>query len=110
LPPLREALAISAELGAELLAGRVRAELLAAGARPRRTALIGPAALTPAERRVAALVMDGRSNPGVAAELSISLKTVETHLRNVYRKLGISHRAQLAGVLAPAEPAHQISG
>ena len=110
LPALRDALALASECGAQQLAEQARSELLAAGARPRRTAVAGPAALTTTEVRVAELVMDGRSNPGVASELSISLKTVETHLRHVYRKLGISHRAQLAGALAPPDAAREISG
>ena len=63
----------------------------------RRRPSAGWAALTPAELKVAALVAGGLSNPGVAEKLFISRYTVETHLKNIYAKLGIpSSRAELA--------------
>jgi DNA-binding CsgD family transcriptional regulator len=65
-----------------------RAELLAAGARPRRTALTGPDALTSAERQVAELAADGLSNRQIAQHLFITQATVETHLRHTFNKLG----------------------
>jgi DNA-binding CsgD family transcriptional regulator len=52
--------------------------------------------LTPAEREVAEEVCTGRSNPQVAERLGISRRTVEAHLRSVYRKLGVSSRLALA--------------
>jgi DNA-binding CsgD family transcriptional regulator len=52
--------------------------------------------LTPSERRVAELVADGLSNKEVAAQLFVSVYTVEEHLSNVYAKLGIRSRTQLA--------------
>jgi ATP/maltotriose-dependent transcriptional regulator MalT len=52
--------------------------------------------LTERERQVAALVVDRRTNPEIAAELFLSLKTVETHLRNIFRKLDVSSRVELA--------------
>jgi DNA-binding CsgD family transcriptional regulator len=58
--------------------------------------------LTPAERRVADLAAAGRSNAGIGGELSVDRKTVESHLAQVYRKLGISGRRELPGALAPA--------
>ena len=64
-------------------------------ARPRRTALTGPDALTSAERRVAALAGDGLSNRQIAQHLFISQGTVETHLRHAFQKLGITSRASL---------------
>jgi DNA-binding CsgD family transcriptional regulator len=74
--------------GAAPLARQARQELLAAGARPRRTALTGPDALTSAERRVAALAGDGLSNRQIAQHLFISQGTVETHLRHAFRNWG----------------------
>jgi DNA-binding NarL/FixJ family response regulator len=50
--------------------------------------------LTPREREVLALVAAGRTNQGIADELSISVKTVARHLSNIYGKLGLSSRSQ----------------
>ncbi|MDR9371628.1 LuxR C-terminal-related transcriptional regulator, partial [Conexibacter sp. JD483] len=105
--PLREALDLARRIGATRLADSAREELLASGARPRREALSGVEALTPSERRVAALAAEGMSNREIAETLWVTRKTVELHLGNVYAKLGI-RRAQLADALtgaeAPAEP------
>jgi DNA-binding NarL/FixJ family response regulator len=54
-------------------------------------------------------VAEGRTNPEVAAELFVSRKTVEHHLSQVYRKLGVRSRTELARVLAPALPEHPES-
>jgi DNA-binding NarL/FixJ family response regulator len=56
----------------------------------------GLAALTERELQVAGLVVDRKTNPEIAAELFLSLKTVETHLRNIFRKLSVSSRVELA--------------
>jgi ATP/maltotriose-dependent transcriptional regulator MalT len=56
----------------------------------------GVETLTERERQVADLVVDRRTNPQIAAELFLSLKTVETHLRNIFRKLNVSSRVELA--------------
>jgi DNA-binding NarL/FixJ family response regulator len=48
------------------------------------------------EREVAVLVAEGRSTAGIAADLVISIRTVEAHIANIYAKLGFSSRAQLA--------------
>lgn len=56
--------------------------------------------LTGQERRIAAAAAAGRSNRAIAADLVLSPKTVEFHLRNAYRKLGVRGRDQLADVLA----------
>lgn len=50
--------------------------------------------LTPAELRVAEAVARGRTNTTVSAELFISVKTVEFHLRSIYTKLGVRNRAE----------------
>ena len=84
------------------LAEDVRTELYATGARPRTTALSGAGALTASERRVAALAAEGSSNRDIAQTLFVTPKTVEVHLSNVYRKLGIRSRRELGAALAPA--------
>ena len=72
------------------------AELRATGARPRRRLTTGAGALTPSERRIAELAAGGRQNREIAEALFVTTATVEYHLRNAYRKLGISSRTQLA--------------
>jgi DNA-binding CsgD family transcriptional regulator len=97
--PLREAFEIAGHCGAQPLAEHARNELYAAGGRPRRQALTGPESLTPSERRVAQLAAAGQSNRDIARALYVTPKTVEVHLTNVYRKLGIQSRGGLAGAL-----------
>jgi DNA-binding CsgD family transcriptional regulator len=57
---------------------------------------VGWASLTPTERRVAALVAEGRSNDDVAREALMSVATVKTHLTHIFAKTGVSTRAELA--------------
>jgi DNA-binding CsgD family transcriptional regulator len=97
--PLRRALELADACGAAGLAEDVRTELYATGARPRTTALSGAGALTASERRVAALAAEGASNRDIAQTLFVTPKTVEVHLSNAYRKLGIRSRRELAGAL-----------
>ena len=59
----------------------------------------GLAALTERELQVTGLVVDRNTNPQIAAELFLSQKTVETHLRNIFHKLGVSSRVELARVV-----------
>jgi DNA-binding CsgD family transcriptional regulator len=94
--PLRRALALADECGAPVLAERARAELAAGGGRPPPAETEGLAALTPAERRVAALAAQGPTNREIAQTLFVTEKTVEIHLSRAYRKLGIRSRWQLA--------------
>lgn len=96
---LREGLDAATRMGAARLRDRARAELAAAGARPRREAVTGPEALTPSERRVCELAAAARSNPQIAAELFLSRRTVEFHLRGAFRKLGVTSREQLPDAL-----------
>ena len=97
---LAEALDLAADCGARPLAARARAELTAAGGRPRRERRHGLDALTPSELRVARLAAGGQTNRQIAHGLYVTLKTVETHLAHVYAKLGISHRGELPEALA----------
>ena len=93
-------------LGVFLLAAQGLRLISDAGGRPRRLALTGVEALTPAERRVAQMVASGLSNREVAEALFVTVKAVEAHLGKVYRKLGISSRLKLADALGelPPEP------
>ena len=101
--PLRTGLELAERGGAEALARRARDELGATGARSRNVMLSGINALTPSERRVADLAAGGLTTRQIAQALFVSSKTVEFHLRHVYRKLDIpSSRADLARALSPA--------
>jgi DNA-binding NarL/FixJ family response regulator len=102
--PLRRALEQADRGGMLLLARRAHGELNAAGARPRRSALSGPGALTPAEHRVAQLAACGHGNRAIAERLYVTPRTVETHLTHAFQKLGIRSRADLAAALE-AQPA-----
>jgi DNA-binding CsgD family transcriptional regulator len=61
--------------------------------------MTGAGALTAAERRVAERAATGQTNRAIAEALFVTTKTVELHLRNAYRKLGVSSRGELAGAL-----------
>ena len=98
--PLRRALELAAACDAPALAEQVRSELYAAGARPRSDAVAGVAALTASERRVADLAAAGSTNRDIAQLLFVTPKTVEVHLSNAYRKLGIRSRRELTAALA----------
>jgi DNA-binding CsgD family transcriptional regulator len=102
--PLLRALELADRAGAAPLTERVHAELLAAGARPRRAALTGPDALTAAERRVADLAAGGLTNRQIAQRLFVTLPTVETHLRHAFQKLDIASRQQLAAAMSSGGP------
>jgi DNA-binding CsgD family transcriptional regulator len=113
--PLREALGLAEECGAEALARRIDEELAATGVHLRRESASGTAALTPAERRVAELAASGLTNREIGRTLFVSVKTVGTHLGHIYEKLdlqGPQARDQLAALLngqavAPSGPPGQ---
>ena len=84
-------------MGMEAFAGRARAELRATGERARLRGPGAPEVLTAQEEQIARLVAEHLSNREIAARLFISASTVEYHLRKIFRKLGVSNRAQLAG-------------
>jgi DNA-binding NarL/FixJ family response regulator len=81
------------------LVERAEQELAATGARPRRLLLSGVESLTASERRVAGFAAEGLSNKDIAQQLFVTTKTVEVHLSNVYRKLGIGSRGELPQAL-----------
>jgi DNA-binding CsgD family transcriptional regulator len=96
---LREALALAESVGALALAGAARDELRLAGGRARAAAATPGDRLTPSERRVAELAAAGQTNREIADALFITVKAVEWHLGNSYRKLDIRGRGELASAL-----------
>jgi len=101
---LEKALAIFEELGARLWADRTRGELERIGGRTR-----SAGELTATERRVAELVAAGRTNKEVAAELFMTVRTVEWNLSKVYGKLDVRSRTQLTRQLQPNSEAFHVS-
>jgi len=99
---LRDALATFEGLNTPLWADRARAELEATGITARKRDVSTLDTLTPQELRIARLVGGGASNREVAAQLFLSPKTVEYHLRKVFLKLGVSSRVELARQPLPA--------
>jgi DNA-binding CsgD family transcriptional regulator len=87
-------------LGADGFAERARRELLATGETVRKRTVATRDNLTAQETLIAALAGHGRTNPEIGAELFISPRTVEWHLRKVFRKMGINSRRQLRGAAA----------
>jgi DNA-binding NarL/FixJ family response regulator len=98
--PLREALELAHRCGAVPLEERARTELAATGARPRKAVFTGVESLTPSELRVARLAAEGMTNREIAQSLTVTAKTVETHLRHVYQKLDVARRTELGGLLS----------
>ncbi|MEO3781279.1 LuxR family transcriptional regulator [Micromonospora sp. B11E3] len=94
---LRAAAAEFAAIGAKAFADRAQAELGRVGGRPP-----APLDLTATEELVARLAAQGRTNRAIADELFISSKTVEANLARIYRKFGISSRAELGAAMAIA--------
>ncbi|MFB7247382.1 LuxR C-terminal-related transcriptional regulator [Streptomyces populi] len=105
---LREAYDLAVQLLAPSSTGRGRVvvearDAVAANATRRtcRTAPVdGDSPLSPSERRIVGLAVQGRTNVQICAELHLSRRTVETHLTNAYRKLGVTRRTQLVARLA----------
>ncbi|MFD5114984.1 MULTISPECIES: LuxR C-terminal-related transcriptional regulator [unclassified Streptomyces] len=101
--PLRDALVAFERCGARLWSGRVRGELRAAGeavAGESGAAPPGPLVLlTPQQQRIARCVAEGATNREVAVRLSVSTRTVDHHLRNVFATLGVRSRTELARLL-----------
>jgi len=95
--PLREALDTFNRIGARPWSERARAELRATGGlhAPSPPRFPGSQPLTPQETRIVSAVQQGLTNREIAARLFLSTRTVDYHLRKVFRKLNISARVQL---------------
>jgi ATP/maltotriose-dependent transcriptional regulator MalT len=87
-------------IGMEAFAERARRELLATGQKARQRSDETRDRLTPQEEQIARLAREGFSNPEIGAQLFISARTVEWHLRKVFAKLDISSRRQLREALS----------
>jgi DNA-binding CsgD family transcriptional regulator len=98
---LTTALDLTDRLGMTRLRDRVVSDLRAAGGRVRRTRVSGVESLTESQRIVAERAVRGCTNRRIAEELYVSVKTVETHLAAVYRKLDVTGRDGLRDALAP---------
>jgi DNA-binding CsgD family transcriptional regulator len=105
---LRTAHDMLAASGMEAFAERAHRELAATGERVRRRRAETLDDLTAQEAQIAQLALDGRSNPEIAAQLFLSSRTVEWHLRKVFAKLGISSRRELDTVLPKAGTAQPL--
>ena len=92
---LRTAHELLSDMGAEAFAARAARELRATGEHPRKRTAQPTDALTPHELQIARLVATGATSREVAAQLFLSPRTIEAHLRNIFRKLGITSRRQL---------------
>jgi len=101
---VRAALEVFETLGAAPWVERARAELRASGQTARRRDPSTVDDLTAQELHVARFVAEGLTNRDVAAQLFLSPRTIDFHLRNVFRKLGISSRAELARLDLDASP------
>ena len=96
---LRAAYEQFTSIGMEAFAERARGELLATGEKARKRTLGTREQLTPQEEQIARLAREGLSNPEIGAQLFISARTAEWHLRNVFAKLDITSRRQLQTAL-----------
>jgi DNA-binding CsgD family transcriptional regulator/tetratricopeptide (TPR) repeat protein len=96
---LRTAYDLFATIGAGAFAERAHRELLATGEKIRKRQIDTHTELTPQEEHIARLARDGRTNPQIGAELFLSARTVEWHLRKVFTKLGITSRKGLHDAL-----------
>ncbi|MCP9273593.1 ATP-binding protein [Mycolicibacterium arenosum] len=98
---LRTAHALLADMGAEAFAARAARELRATGERARKRTSRPSDALTAQELTIARLVATGATSREVGQQLFLSPRTIEAHLRNIFRKLGITSRRQLKEIHLP---------
>jgi DNA-binding CsgD family transcriptional regulator len=97
---LRTAYEMLDAMGMAAFAERARRELVATGGVVRRHTVKASSTLTAQEALIARLARDGRTNPEIGAQLFLSARTVESHLRKIYAKLGIGSRRDLHAALA----------
>ena len=102
---LRDGMSSAHACGSRRVVTRAMDALRSTGARPRRPSHRGTDALTPQERRVTRMAAEGLSNREIAETMFLTRRTVELHLSNAYRKLGIEGRKDLADSLA-GQPGH----
>ena len=98
---LRAAHDMLAAIGMEAFAERARRELAATGETLRKRTTEVSSVLTAQEAQIARLARDGRTNPEIGAQMFLSSRTVEWHLRKIFTKLGIGSRRELHAALAP---------
>lgn len=96
---LRAAAELFGTLGMEAFASRAQGELRAVGEHVAAPRAGTPDTLTPQEAQIAGLAAEGATNQEIAARLFVSASTVDYHLRKVFRKLGVTRRAQLSRAL-----------
>jgi DNA-binding CsgD family transcriptional regulator/tetratricopeptide (TPR) repeat protein len=101
---LRTAHDMLTAIGMEAFAERARRELVATGEAVRKHGAETVTTLTPQEAYIARLARDGLTNPEIGAQLFLSARTVEWHLRKIFTKLGISSRRELTAGLARHGP------
>ena len=91
-------------MGAEAFAERAGGELAATGETARKRSVETVSELTAQEAHIARLAVEGRTNPEIGAQLYLSPRTVEWHLRKIFTKLGINSRRELGHALPESEP------
>ncbi len=102
---LRAAYEMLSGMGVEAFAERARCELAATGESIRKRMTETVSGLTVREAHIARLAVAGRTNPEIGAQLFLSARTVEWHLRKVFTKLGIGSRRELRQALDSLGPA-----
>ena len=98
---LRTAHRMLSDMGAEAFSARAARELRATGEHPRSRTAQPTDALTAQELHIARLVATGATSREVGEQLFLSPRTIEAHLRNIFRKLGITSRRQLRELRLP---------
>jgi DNA-binding NarL/FixJ family response regulator len=93
-----------AAIGLDAFAERARRELIATGEKARKRTPETRWDLTAQEAQIAQLAREGHSNPEIGAQLFLSPRTVEWHMRKVFTKLDITSRKELAGALREPQP------